>query len=80
MREASTCGEVLEQLTDLLEDASPPSARRRLRKHLLQCQRCTRDLTELHWTIDQLRSIPPERISPTSRAVLLRALHARQSA
>jgi anti-sigma factor RsiW len=56
-----TCREVVELLSDYLDDAIPPSDRARLDAHLAECDGCTAALEQLRETIRVTGTLTEER-------------------
>jgi anti-sigma factor RsiW len=57
-----TCHEVIEVLTDYLEDALPQMERRRVEEHLASCDGCTAYLEQLRETIRLTGKLTEEQI------------------
>lgn len=68
-----TCRELVELVTDYLEDALAPAERERFELHLNTCPGCMTYLDQMRSIIAAVGSLPPETISPESRDELLRA-------
>ncbi|MBJ8345392.1 anti-sigma factor [Antrihabitans sp. YC2-6] len=49
------CRQVVEMVTDYLDDELPPAVRRAFEQHLLECVHCTEYLGEISATIALLR-------------------------
>jgi anti-sigma factor RsiW len=69
-----SCQELVELVTDYLEDALPPSLRERFERHIAHCSGCTTYLEQMSATIAATGSLTPEQISPEAEAALLAAL------
>lgn len=67
------CQELVEIVTDYLEDALPPADRARFEAHLSKCTGCSRYLDQMRRTLITLGSISEESIPPRARADLLQA-------
>jgi anti-sigma factor RsiW len=68
-----TCRELVEVLTDYLEDTLAPEDRRRLEEHLDACPYCAEYVAQMRQTIDSLGGISEESIAPEKRDELLAA-------
>lgn len=68
-----TCRELVEILTDYLEDALPPRDRESLEEHLETCPYCAEYVEQMRLTIDSLGGISEESIAPERREELLAA-------
>ena len=64
------CQEVVELVTDYLEDALPAADRRRLEAHLADCPHCTEYLAQMRETIRLTGRLAPDDLSPAMRADL----------
>ena len=64
------CQEVVEMVTDYLEEALSPADRRRLERHLAGCEHCTEYLAQMRETIRLTGRLAPEDLSPAMRADL----------
>ena len=58
------CQEVVEMVTDYLEDAMPTAERRRLDHHLAGCAHCTEYLAQMRETIRLTGRLTPEDLTP----------------
>jgi anti-sigma factor RsiW len=68
-----TCIELVELVTDYLEDSMPADERARFDEHISGCEGCTTYLEQLRITI-RLTGMPTEeQIGPDARAALLHA-------
>ncbi|CAA9363420.1 MAG: hypothetical protein AVDCRST_MAG16-3239 [uncultured Frankineae bacterium] len=68
------CSELVELVTDYLEDALEPDVRARFEQHLPTCPGCAEHLEQVRRTISVLGAVPQdERLSPQTRARLLAA-------
>jgi anti-sigma factor RsiW len=59
--------EVRAQLSDLLDGTLPVTARRRLERHLAQCNPCTAFARTFAQTVVVVRELPAARLSPMAR-------------
>jgi anti-sigma factor RsiW len=69
--EPLTCQELVELVTDYLEDALPAAARTRFDSHLSDCDACLAYLRQLRATLDLLGRIEPEDIDQEAERTLL---------
>ena len=68
------CDELVEQVTDYLEDALDPRARARFERHLPSCEGCVEHVEQVRRTISLLQAVPQdEELSPQARTRLLLA-------
>ena len=58
------CQQVVEMVTDYLEDAMPSADRRRLEHHLAGCRHCTEYLAQMRETIRLAGRLTPEDLTP----------------
>jgi anti-sigma factor RsiW len=58
------CQQVVEMVTDYLEDAMPAADRRRLEHHLTGCRHCTEYLAQVRETIRLTGGLTPEDLTP----------------
>jgi predicted anti-sigma-YlaC factor YlaD len=72
-REALTCHEVVELVTDYLEGALAPAVRDRVEEHLSACEGCTRYLAQMRETIRLTGMLTEEQIPEDQKAELLEA-------
>ena len=68
-----TCQELVELVTDYLEDRLEPPVRARFEEHLEACPPCGTYLEQMRDTIGALGRIPPESLSPHAEEDLLAA-------
>jgi anti-sigma factor RsiW len=61
---ALVCQEVVELVTDYLEDALSAADRRRLEEHLAGCPHCTEYLAQMRETIRLAGRLTPEDLTP----------------
>lgn len=66
-RRELVCQEVVELISDYLEDALPRSQRRRLERHLAGCEHCAEYLEQMRATIRLTGSLQPEDLTPEMR-------------
>lgn len=67
------CRELVELITDYLEDRLPPADRRRFEAHLAECEPCRTYVEQFRQTIRVLGRLPEESLSPEARTSLLAA-------
>ena len=72
-RRGLTCHEVVQLVTDYLEDALPRKARRRVEEHLALCDGCATYLDQMRETIRLTGMIREEEIPEEERQRLLQA-------
>jgi len=70
---ALTCREVIDLLTDYVEDALPEQERRRVEAHLASCDGCTTYLEQVRETIRLTGMLSEEQIPDVERERLLDA-------
>ena len=68
-----TCREIVELLSDYLEDSLPPRERARVEAHLATCPDCLAYLEQLQTTIGALGRLRRQDLPQPLRARLLRA-------
>jgi anti-sigma factor RsiW len=68
-----TCREIVELLSDYLEDALPARERARVDAHLQTCPECTAYLTQLRATIGALGRLREDDVPPPIRERLVAA-------
>jgi len=78
-RRELACRQVVELVTDYLEDALSRSARRRFESHLAGCPHCTEYLAQLRATIELTGRIQPDDLTEPMRDELI-ALYRRWQA
>ena len=64
------CQEVVEMVTDYLEEALTPADRRRFEHHLAGCGHCTEYLTQIRETIRLTGRVTAEDLTPEMRTDL----------
>jgi anti-sigma factor RsiW len=67
------CRELVELVTDYLEDQLSPIDRARFEAHLADCEACRTYLEQFRQTIRVLGRLPEESLSPEARSTLLAA-------
>ena len=67
------CRELVELVTDYLEDRLSPIDRARFEAHLAECEPCLTYLEQFRQTIRVLGRLPEESLSPEAREALLTA-------
>ena len=67
------CRELVEVITDYLEDRLSPVDRARFEAHLAECEACRTYLEQFRQTIRALGRLPDESLSPEARNALLDA-------
>lgn len=73
-----TCRELVELVTDYLEDALAPAERTRLELHLAVCPGCTEHLRRLRATLRAAGRLSEGSLTGEAREPLLRAFRARR--
>jgi predicted anti-sigma-YlaC factor YlaD len=73
MERELTCHEVVELVTDYLEDALPSEVRDRVEAHLADCEGCTRYLDQMRETIRLTGMLTEEQLPEEQKAALLAA-------
>ena len=66
-----TCRELVELVTEYLEDAMAPSERQRLEEHLAGCRPCRHYLEQMRGTIKTVGQLREESVTPEAQAALL---------
>jgi predicted anti-sigma-YlaC factor YlaD len=66
-----TCQELVELVTEYLEDTLPPAERARFEEHLVVCPGCRIYLDQMRQTIHTLGTLTEESISPKAKQDLL---------
>ncbi|HJR88882.1 MAG TPA: zf-HC2 domain-containing protein [Aeromicrobium sp.] len=67
------CQELVELISDYLEDRLSPVDRTRFEAHLADCEACRTYLEQFRQTIRALGRLPEESLSPEARTALLDA-------
>jgi predicted anti-sigma-YlaC factor YlaD len=65
------CKEVVELITDYLENSLLPEKKAELEEHLIDCDGCTNYLEQVRLTLDMLRNLTKEPVFPGTKAELL---------
>lgn len=68
-----TCEQLVELVTEYLEDALTPQARRRFERHAALCPGCEVYLDQIRVTIAEVGRLTPERLAPAARKRLVEA-------
>jgi len=66
-----TCQEVVELVTDYLENALLPRTETLFEEHVAGCPSCTNNLRQVQKTIEMLRTLTQEPIFPETKEELL---------
>jgi len=74
--EPLTCQELVELVTDYLEDALPPAERARFDSHIRQCDACLTYLQQMRTTLELLGSLSPQHVDRDAERTLLQAFRA----
>ena len=69
--DALTCQEVVELVTEYLENALFPETRKRLEQHIAECPGCTTYIEQVRLTIGMLRQLAEEPVFPATKQELL---------
>jgi anti-sigma factor RsiW len=64
------CRDLVELVTDYLEDVLGLADRRRFEAHLVECDACATYVEQLRATVDVAGRVPPAELSPAVRAHL----------
>jgi anti-sigma factor RsiW len=67
------CRELVELITDYLEDRLSPVDRRRFEAHLATCEACATYMEQFRQTVRALGRLPEESLSSEARSTLLAA-------
>jgi len=70
-----SCQQVVELVTDYLENALLPEMRERLEAHVAECPGCENYLEQMQQTIDMLHQIARESVFPATKQELLQLFH-----
>jgi anti-sigma factor RsiW len=68
-----TCRELVELVSDYLDDELPAAERARFDSHIGGCEACTAYVEQMRITLTVVGSIPPDGISPEAERELLAA-------
>jgi anti-sigma factor RsiW len=71
--EQLSCQELVELVTDYLDDALPPDERDRFERHLADCGNCVTYLEQIRQTIELTGMLTPEQLAPEAERELLDA-------
>ncbi len=66
-----SCQQVVELVTDYLENALLPEMRERLEAHVAECPGCENYIEQMQLTIDMLHQIARESVFPATKQELL---------
>jgi anti-sigma factor RsiW len=66
-----SCKELVELVTDYLEDAMPPEERLRFEEHLTLCDGCVHYVDQIRKTVVTVGTLHEESIPPDARDALL---------
>jgi predicted anti-sigma-YlaC factor YlaD len=66
-----TCQEVVELVTEYLENALLPETQKRLEEHIADCPGCTNYIEQVQLTIGMLRQLTREPVFPATKQELL---------
>jgi anti-sigma factor RsiW len=69
------CQEVVEIVSDYLENTLLPKTREQMEEHLAGCEGCTTYVEQVRQTIQALRSVAHSPVTPRSRDELIAAFH-----
>ena len=72
------CRELVERVTDYLEDAMGAEDRTRLETHLAECRECGEYLRQMRATLELTGRLAPEQISSETRQALMEAFRRRR--
>ena len=79
-REEMTCRELVELVTDYLEETLPGQDRMRLQAHLAECPYCEEYIAQMRRTVAALGRLPPQPVDPARQEELLDAFRGWRSA
>jgi anti-sigma factor RsiW len=68
-----TCQELVELVTDYLEDALPSADRARLEAHLAECEGCANYVDQMRQTIEVVGALREDHVEAEARDALLAA-------
>jgi anti-sigma factor RsiW len=68
-----SCKELVELVTDYLEDAMPPEERQRFEEHLAICPGCVTYVQQMRQTVVTTGALREESVPPEAREALLGA-------
>jgi predicted anti-sigma-YlaC factor YlaD len=72
MEEYLSCQEVVELVTEYLENALLPKMRKQLEEHVAECPGCEHYLKQVQLTVSMLRQLSQETTSPATRRELMK--------
>jgi anti-sigma factor RsiW len=72
-RPGLTCQELVELVTDYVEEMLPAGERRRFERHIAGCDGCTAYVEQLRATLAVMGRLEPEALSPEAERDLLAA-------
>jgi anti-sigma factor RsiW len=75
MTQPLTCQELVELITDYLEDALSPADRARFETHISACTACTNYLSQMRRTIQLTGQLTPDSIPLPEQTELLALFH-----
>jgi anti-sigma factor RsiW len=78
--EEMTCRELVELVTDYLEETLSRPDRMRLKAHLAECPYCEEYIAQMRRTVAALGALPPEPVDPARERELLDAFRGWRSA
>jgi predicted anti-sigma-YlaC factor YlaD len=70
-----SCQEVVELVTDYLDNVLLPEMRKRLEEHIAECPGCETYIEQIRQTISMLHQLAKEQVSPATRQELLQFFH-----
>lgn len=70
-----TCQELVELVTDYLEDALAPEQREQFEAHLSVCPGCEEYLEQIRLTVEATGALTEDSLEPQTRDTLLSAFH-----
>ena len=68
---ALTCQQVVELVTEYLENTLIPDMRKQLEKHVAECPGCINYIEQMRLTIDMLHQLAEESLFPATKQELL---------
>lgn len=71
--DAFTCKEVVELVTDYLENALLPGSRKQLEEHVADCPGCTNYIEQVRLTVAMLHQLAQEPVFPETKQELFEA-------
>jgi anti-sigma factor RsiW len=71
INDALTCQEVVELVTEFLENALLPEMRKQLEEHIVDCPGCETYIEQIRQTIDMLHQLAQEPVFSASKQELL---------